>query len=112
MTTTIPLRERELQNAVISLARMRGWRVAHFLPHGTGKNRGTWRTPVQADGAGYPDLTLVRGDRLLFVELKQDGKYPNPKQRAWLDALEATPAEVYVWRPADWYAGRVESVLS
>ena len=45
--------ERELQDAVIQLARLLGWRVAHFRPAMT--TRG-WRTPVSADGAGFPDL--------------------------------------------------------
>jgi hypothetical protein len=51
---------------------------------------------------GYPDLTLVRGGRMVFAELKaQDGRL-SAEQTAWLDALKQTKAEVYVWKPSDW----------
>ena len=61
--------EDDWQRQVVDLARLRGWRVAHFRPART--ERG-WRTPVEADGAGFPDLLLVRGAQLLAVELKTD----------------------------------------
>ncbi len=69
-------------------------------------------TPVGADGAGFPDLCLVRGDRLLFAELKQDGRYPGPKQREWHEALMTSGAYVYVWKPKDWHAGYIEAALT
>jgi hypothetical protein len=95
-----PLRETEegWQEVVIDLARLMGWRVAHFRPARTAQG---WRTPVAADGAGFPDLVLVR-ERVIFVELKaQDGKV-SPDQLVWLGALEIAGAEVHVWRPSDW----------
>lgn len=51
---------------------------------------------------GFPDLVLVRDERLLFAELKTDVGRVAPAQRDWLAALEATGVEVYVWRPKDW----------
>lgn len=108
--------ERELQTSVIQCARLFGWRVAHFRPAQT--KRG-WRTPVEADGAGFPDLVLIRDGRLLFVELKSDTGKISGDQQAWLDALERVAAadlfdhvEVHVWRPADWMTGRVERTLA
>lgn len=55
---------------------------------------------------GFPDLTLVRGSRLIFAELKGDTEYgrrgPTLGQRQWLAALEAVPnVEVHLWRPQD-----------
>jgi hypothetical protein len=44
-----------------------GWRAAHFRPARTAKG---WRTPVAADGAGFPDLVLVRRTRIVAAELK------------------------------------------
>jgi hypothetical protein len=94
----IDVAEAAFQATVIEAARMFRWRVAHFRPAMTTHG---WRTAVQADGKGFPDLVLVRGDRLIFAELKRDGAKPSPDQREWLEALDPTPAEVYVWRPRD-----------
>jgi hypothetical protein len=46
------LSEAAFTDAVIELARLGGWRVAHFRPARTASG---WRTPVQGDGAGFPD---------------------------------------------------------
>lgn len=91
--------EKEFQSAVIDFARFCNWRVAHFRPAQTVHG---WRTPVQGDGKGYPDLTLVRGERLLFVELKGEKGKVSVEQQDWLDALKGTGVEVYLWRPSDW----------
>ena len=64
--------EAELQKAVIAAARAQGWRVAHFRPAQV--RPGRYVTPVDADGAGFPDLVLCRGDRLVFAELKAQGR--------------------------------------
>lgn len=100
--------ERELQSAVIECARLLGWTVAHFRPALTAKG---WRTPVEADGAGFPDLVLVRGPRMFFAELKSATGRLSPAQEEWKRALEQAGRTVYVWRPADWVHGAVEAVL-
>jgi hypothetical protein len=65
---------------------------------------------VAGDGVGWPDLVMLRGDRIVVAELKADGAPgPRPEQRAWLDAWRAVGAEVYVWRPADF--GALHEVL-
>jgi len=48
-----------------------GWRFSWIVYH-------TWRSDHSA--AGFPDLVLVRRERLLFVELKREGKIPSPAQ--------------------------------
>jgi hypothetical protein len=94
------LTEADWQSRVIDLARLHGWRVAHFRPARTAQG---WRTAVAADGAGFPDLVLVRGSSLLLIELKTDRGTVSSAQRAWLDALAQVPgALVDVWRPGDW----------
>ncbi len=90
--------EADFQTAVIDLAQLLGWRVAHFRPART--NAG-WRTPVSADGKGFPDLVLVR-DRVLFVELKSETGRLSPDQRAWVAALDDAGAQAFVWRPFHW----------
>lgn len=98
MAVNDPLTEREFTSAVIELARLFGWRVAHFRPAQTARG---WRTPVQGDGIGFPDLTLVR-ERLILAELKTKRGKLSEKQTEWLDALRAAGVECHVWRPADW----------
>lgn len=93
--------EAHLQAQVIDLARFRGWRVAHFRPAMTTQG---WRTAVSADGAGFPDLVLVREDRLMAVELKSERGWLTDEQAAWLLALQQAGVETHVWKPADWPA--------
>jgi len=95
--------ERDFQRTVIELAQRLGWKVAHFRP--AQNQHGDWRTPVAADGAGFPDLVLVR-ERVIFAELKNDNGRLRPQQRQWLDAINrASPTDAVdavVWRPKDW----------
>lgn len=92
---------------LLKFAKLHGWASAHFRPAMTANG---WRTAVQGDGAGFPDLVLVRGDRLIFAELKVGSRRPTDEQRAWLDALNETAAEVYCWHPNDW--PHIEKVLA
>ena len=104
--------EAELQKAVVQYAHLRGWLCAHFRPAKMAS--GNWVTPMQGD-VGYPDLTLCRGERLVFAELKAQGRKPTEEQEVWLDALrKASPYggfEVYVWTPKHWLSGQVERIL-
>lgn len=91
--------ERDYQEQLITLAHILGWRVAHFRPAMT---RAGWRTPVQADGVGFPDLILVRGARAVAVEVKSARGRLSVEQGEWLTALEAAGIETHVWYPDDW----------
>lgn len=92
--------EAAFQSRLLDTAKLYRWRRAHFRK--AMNRRGRWITPVAGDGAGFPDLVLVRGPRLIFAELKTNKSYPTPAQREWLNDLRGTAAEVYVWRPRDW----------
>lgn len=92
--------ESAFQRQVLDLARLRGWRVAHFRPAQTAKG---WRTAVSGDGAGFPDLILIRGPRLIVAELKRSRKEKvRPAQAEWLAAFEAAGVPAFVWTPDDW----------
>jgi len=80
--------ESVLLGQVRTLAALYGW-----LPYHTHDSR--------KSEPGFPDLCLVRGDRLIFAELKTQRGRLTAAQTAWLDKLRATHAEVYVWRPSD-----------
>lgn len=90
--------ERDWQRQVCDAAELYGWRWAHFRPAQTGKG---WRTPVAGPlGVGFPDLVMVRGDRLLMVELKAEHAHLSPPQRQ-VHAVLADAVELHVWRPSD-----------
>jgi len=93
---------------VIALARWYKWRVAHFRPAMT--KRGRWVTAVQGDGAGFPDLVLVRNGSLIFAELKSVNGKVAPNQQEWLKSLSsASGVAVYVWKPYE--INEIEKVL-
>lgn len=98
--------EAEFQDAVVEYAQLLGWIVHHARP---GQTRdGSWRTAVKYDGAGHPDLTMVRpGDRVIFAELKTDRARSrvSADQERWLEALSSIPGdgvECFLWSPRDW----------
>ncbi len=100
--------EAQLQDAVIEMAQLLGWRVAHFRPAQTTKG---WATPVQADGAGFPDLIMLRDSWMIAAELKSAKGKVSPAQDEWLDAFLRVGATVAVWYPRDLRSGEIERAL-
>ena len=81
--------EKELRQSIVRAAKEFGWKV-YF----------SW-TSIHSP-AGFPDLCMVRGSRLVFAELKTDKGKVTLDQQVWLDALRASgKCEVYLWRPSD-----------
>jgi len=82
--------EAQFMAQVRQLARVCHWQCYHT-------NRSDRSDP------GFPDLVMVRGNRLIFAELKTaKGKLSLP-QKEWLASLKRVPdIEVYLWRPDDW----------
>jgi len=93
--------EAQFQQQVIDLAHIYGWAVAHFRPAWSRDGK-RCMTAVQADGSGWPDLTLVKGKRLIFAEVKSDKGHLSPEQYEWLERLKQTGNEVYLWMPENW----------
>lgn len=77
--------EKEFLQQIRDLAHLFGWQTYHPL----------WS---RGSESGWPDLTLVRGSRLIFAELKVATKLTEP-QRRWLCALARTGNQVYLWKP-------------
>jgi VRR-NUC domain len=100
--------EAQLMAAVIDLAHVYGWKCAHFRPAQTSKG---WRTPVGADGKGFPDLVLAKPHALFFVELKAENGRLTAEQEAWGTVLGYS-ADWYVWYPHDWESERILRILS
>ncbi len=90
-----------LQAKIMDLARLFGWRRAHFrTAYQPGAER--WLTPMSGE-KGFPDLVLIRPPRLIFAELKSEKGRLSLDQELWLADLEEIPTgiEVYLWRPSD-----------
>jgi len=87
--------ESDFTRQVIDLAHVYHWKVAHFRAAMT---KHGWRTPVQADGKGFPDLVMVRKNRLIFAELKSEKGKMSDEQIEWACVLRATTIEIYDWR--------------
>jgi hypothetical protein len=83
--THLPVSERSFHEGIVQLARLRQWRAFHV-----------YDAPVSG-----PDLTLVRGRRLVFAELASAKGRVRPEQREPRRA-RSDRAEVHVWRPTDW----------
>lgn len=90
--------EKTLQELVRRRCLANGWRYYH-----------THRS--KHSPAGFPDVCAVRGERLLFAELKRETEKPTPEQQAWLDDLTAAGVEVHLWRPSDLRTGVIDAVL-
>ena len=90
--------EAAFQARLIDYALSRGWEWMHIGRTGKYTANGAKGTL----GTGWPDLTLVRGTRLIFAELKsQRAPMTGEAQRQVLLIL-GDVAEVYIWRPSDW----------
>ena len=67
---------------------------------------------LSKSGLGFPDLLMLRDGRLMVVELKTDrGKF-RAGQQSWLSSFAYAGIESYVWRPKDWFAGRIHPLLA
>lgn len=105
--------EDQLLAAVLELATMYNWLSFHvtnstrLIRKGMGYIR---IKNISTQGTGYPDLTLV-GDRILYRELKQDGRYPTPEQRNWGERITAAGGDFAIWRPKDLRSGLILAEL-
>ena len=91
--------EKQLQAAVMRMARLRGWLAYHTYDS-------------RRSEPGFPDLVMVRHSRLLFVELKSERGKLTEAQHGWRNALvQVYEVEVHVWRPSDWLNGSIEEAL-
>ena len=82
--------ERDFQKQVVDLAGIHGWNV-YSIPDSR-----------YATLAGFPDLTLWRGEKLFFAELKTDKGKVTTIQEFVHQQLRHAHQVVVVWRPKDW----------
>ena len=90
--------EKQLQAAVLELAETLHWRCYHTYDS-------------RRSQAGFPDLVMVKGKRVVFAELKSARGKLSVAQADWGAALLLAGGSWYEWRPADWLDGSIEKVL-
>jgi|PlaIllAssembly_1097288.scaffolds.fasta_scaffold219083_3 hypothetical protein len=96
--------EDELLTHVLDIAWLYKWRRYHV--------RNSKQGIIQGE-TGFPDVVLVKRERLLFIELKKQDGRTSPDQRAWIADLLAVPGiETFIWRPSDWLDGTVQRTLA
>jgi len=86
----IKVSERDFERQVKDLSKLFGFLYYH-----------TWRSIHSP--AGFPDCTMVRGNRVIFAELKSEKGEPSDKQLEWINALSDVGGNVecYLWRPSN-----------
>jgi hypothetical protein len=101
------VKEIELLDAVLEICAYLNLPAAHFRP---ARTKHGWRTAVQAEGVGWPDLTIA-GTRVIFRELKTETGRLSSAQSGWLAALTEAGQDAGVWRPQDLASGRIVAEL-
>lgn len=81
--------EADLQGQVVDVAQRLGWWCYH--PYDS-----------RNSASGWPDLTLLRGHRILYLELKRESGTLTQQQIACHERLRTAGQDVYVMRPSDW----------
>lgn len=91
--------EDDYRKHVTAFAELCGYRV-NFTYRARTRD-GSWRT--NATAPGFPDLTLSKLGRLVFLELKMPGKVPTQAQREWIARLQTVPGvDAYIVFPSHW----------
>jgi hypothetical protein len=99
--TSMTMSERELQSAVIDLARRCGFLYMHITDS------------RKSAAVGFPDLVLVHKTtgRAIYAELKSAKGRLRPEQHEWINALCRGAHEAVIWRPEDWQSGAIQAAL-
>jgi hypothetical protein len=102
--------EKALTEWVCDLAGHMGWMVSHF--HDSRRQVRPGVFVGDKSSAGFPDLVMLRGSRMVVVELKAEKGRLRPDQPKWLNGFVAAGAEVFLWRPSHWQSGAIDEVLA
>jgi len=80
--------EKQFQTAIVEYAKKQGWLIYHTYDS-------------RRSEPGFPDLVMVRRNKVLFRELKTEkGRLTEP-QKVWAAKLKKAGADYAVWRPSD-----------
>ena len=90
--------EKQFQADVVAFAKAHGWRLIYHT------------YDSRRSEHGFPDLVMIRGERIVVAELKVPPNTLTPAQALWLDAFRRAKVPAYCWTPADWPG--IEEVLA
>lgn len=94
--------EADLQSEIIEHLQTLGYLTAHFRP---AKTEQGWRTPVEGDGEGFPDVIAIHPlkGKCVVLELKSETGRLKEKQLEWLRGfMNVQGVTVMVVRPSNW----------
>ena len=79
--------EKAFQSEVVKFAHLMGWLVYHTYDS-------------RRSAPGFPDLVLVKGERILYRELKTETGKLTDAQTLWGKKLREAGGNWTVWRPS------------
>lgn len=90
--------EKDFQRELMKMAKNNGWKCFH--PKYSYKSE-----------KGFFDVTMIRGNRVIFTELKTETGTQSAEQKTWMEFAQAVGGNVeyYLWRPSDW--AEIQEVL-
>lgn len=93
------IRESAFRDAIVQYAKLRHW-LCYF----------TWNS--KHSPAGFPDLVMLREQRMIVAELKVGRNSLTSAQEEWLHAFRWLDkgVEVFIWRPEMW--DEIEVILT
>lgn len=92
----IQMTEAEFQRRLVQHAESLGWEWMHIGRTGKHVANGAKGTL----GPGWPDLLLVRGDRMVIAELKAEKAPPPTVTQQLVLGVLGGAVETFVWRPS------------
>ena len=96
---SIKVSERDFSKQLEDALDIFKWRWVHFRPARVSRGgKDTYET-AYTGYKGFPDYVCVRGDRIVFIEIKGTTGKVSPEQEEWLQDLTVTDAEVYLLYP-------------
>jgi hypothetical protein len=89
-TMTRRREDADFQAKILKLAKATGWLCYHTYDSRRSK-------------PGFPDLVLVRGASMLFLEVKSEDGKAKPEQEAWIARLKQVKfVSAAICRPQNW----------
>lgn len=92
----------DLEMAETTEAKFQAWVIGRAVGYGWDRDLIYHSLHSMGSQAGFPDLVLVKGARVIFWELKSPTGKATPAQEKWIEALRAAGCVAAVVWPKDW----------
>ena len=91
--------EYDFQVAITRYAEQNDWTVQYFRKTAAQGKDGRWRAIAPP---GWPDIFCWRGKKAIAAEIKAEGGYASPEQKAKIASLGLIEGvTTYIWKPRD-----------